>query len=267
MAPQACRPAKAEQCVDGRDRVHAHLPSAQGVAHFAPLPVIVLTGHGEHGLALQAVEAGAWDFITKPIDPDMLRFVAARALRKSRLDAELRALRASADADDMGLVGQSQAMTALRAMVRRIGPTEVSVLVLGPTGTGKELVARALHRCSRRSNGPFVAVHCGALSAELLESELFGHLRGSFTGAYRDKPGLVEAADGGTLFLPAVGDRLRRAADAVEQSRPGGGHALRQGQDAHVQAAQARRRARTPRSRRAGAELPQRGRPGVCEPA
>jgi len=176
------------------------------IPRFAAVPVIVLTGHGEHDLALRAAELGAWDFLTKPIDPDMLRFVVARALRKSRLDAELRALRIAAAADDLGLAGPSAPMTALRAMVRRVGPTGVSVLVLGPTGTGKELVARALHACSRRADGPFVAIHCGALSAELLESELFGHLRGSFTGAYRDQPGLVEAADGGTLFLDEVGE-------------------------------------------------------------
>jgi two-component system NtrC family response regulator len=176
------------------------------IPRFAAVPVVVLTGHGEHELALRATELGAWDFLTKPIDPDTLRFVVGRALRKSRLDAELKALRNTMSADDMGLVGQSAAMTALRAMVRRVGPTEVSVLVLGPTGTGKELVARALHACSRRADGPFVAIHCGALSAELLESELFGHLRGSFTGAYRDQPGLVEAADGGTLFLDEVGE-------------------------------------------------------------
>jgi two-component system NtrC family response regulator len=97
-------------------------------------------------------------------------------------------------------------MTQLRAMVRRVGRTGVSVLVLGPTGTGKELVARALAACSPRSEGPFVAIHCGALSAELLESELFGHMKGSFTGAYRDQPGLVEAAHGGTLFLDEVGE-------------------------------------------------------------
>ena len=176
------------------------------IPRFAAVPVIVLTGHGEHDLALRAAELGAWDFLTKPIYPDMLRFVVARALRKSRLDAELRALRIAAAADDLGLAGPSAPMTALRAMVRRVGPTGVSVLVLGPTGTGKELVARALHACSRRADGPFVAIHCGALSAELLESELFGHLRGSFTGAYRDQPGLVEAADGGTLFLDEVGE-------------------------------------------------------------
>jgi two-component system NtrC family response regulator len=97
-------------------------------------------------------------------------------------------------------------MAQLRSMVRRVAQTSVSVLVLGPTGTGKELVARALHACSGRSAGPFVAIHCGALSAELLESELFGHMKGSFTGAYRDQPGLVEAAHGGTLFLDEVGE-------------------------------------------------------------
>lgn len=170
------------------------------------VPVIVLTGHGEHELALRAAELGAWDFVTKPIAPDLLRFVVARALRKSRLDAELARLRAEQGADDLGLVGQTPPMQQLRAMVRRVAPTRVSVLVLGPTGTGKELVARALHEGSPRHGGPFVVVHCGALSAELLESELFGHLKGSFTGAYRDQPGLVEAAHGGTLFLDEVGE-------------------------------------------------------------
>ena len=97
-------------------------------------------------------------------------------------------------------------MDRLRSLVRRLGPTGVSVIILGPTGTGKELVARALHATSPRARGPFVPVHCGALSAELLESELFGHLKGSFTGAHRDQPGLVETAHGGTLFLDEVGE-------------------------------------------------------------
>ena len=173
---------------------------------FAAVPVVVLTAHADHELALRAVAAGAWDFLAKPIEPDMLRFVVARALRKARLDAEVATLRAVTATDDLGLVGQAIAMTQLRGMVRRVGQTSVSVLVLGPTGTGKELVARALHGCSPRSTGPFVAIHCGALSAELLESELFGHMKGSFTGAYRDQPGLVEAAHGGTLFLDEVGE-------------------------------------------------------------
>jgi len=176
------------------------------IPRFARVPVVVLTGHGEHDLALRAAALGAWDFLTKPIDPDMLRFVVARALRKARLDAELQALRSAQAADDLGLVGQAPATAQLRAMVRRVAQTSVSVLVLGPTGTGKELVARALHACSARQGGPFVAIHCGALSAELLESELFGHMKGSFTGAYRDQPGLVEAAHGGTLFLDEVGE-------------------------------------------------------------
>ncbi|SFP63100.1 two-component system, NtrC family, response regulator [Variovorax sp. OK605] len=176
------------------------------IPRFSHVPVIVLTGHGEHELALRATELGAWDFLTKPIDPDMLRFVVARALRKARLDAELLALRADQATDDLGMVGQAPATAQLRTLVRRVARTAVSVLVLGPTGTGKELVARALHACSARSAGPFVAIHCGALSAELLESELFGHVKGSFTGAYRDQPGLVEAAHGGTLFLDEVGE-------------------------------------------------------------
>ena len=106
----------------------------------------------------------------------------------------------------MGLIGQTPAMQQLRAMVRRVGATSVNLIVLGPTGTGKELVARALHHCSPRRDGPFGIIHCGALSAELLESELFGHLKGSFTGAHRDQVGLVETAHGGTLFLDEVGE-------------------------------------------------------------
>ncbi len=115
---------------------------------FAPAPVIVLTGHADHDLALAATEHGAWDFIAKPIDPDMLRVVVARAVRKARLDAELRDLRQQASADDLGLAGRSAAMVRLRELVRRLGPAGVSVVVLGPTGTGKEVVARALHACS-----------------------------------------------------------------------------------------------------------------------
>ena len=176
------------------------------IPRFAPAVVVVLTGHGERELALRAAELGAWDFLTKPIDPDMLRFVVTRALHKARLDAELRALQARESDDDLGLVGQTQAMQNLRSMVRRVAHTHVSVIVLGPTGTGKELVARALHACSPRKGGPFAVIHCGALSAELLESELFGHMKGSFTGAYRDQPGLVETAHGGTLFLDEVGE-------------------------------------------------------------
>lgn len=176
------------------------------ITRFASAVVVVLTGHGDRDIALRAADQGAWDFLTKPIDPDMLRFVVLRAMHKAKLDAELRSWRARDAEDDLGLAGQTTAMQNLRAMIRRVAPTGVSVIVLGSTGTGKELVARALHACSPRSAGPFAVIHCGALSSELLESELFGHLKGSFTGAYRDQPGLVETAHGGTLFLDEVGE-------------------------------------------------------------
>jgi two-component system NtrC family response regulator len=186
-----------------------HLSPEQGLAlipRFAPALVVVITGHGDHAHALRAAELGAWDFMVKPVEPELLRFVVGRAVAKARLDAELHQLRQQASADDLGLTGQTPAMQQLRALLRRVAPTPMSVLVLGPTGTGKELVARALHACSPRSTAPFVVIHCGALPAELLESELFGHMKGSFTGAWRDQPGLLEVAHRGTLFLDEVGE-------------------------------------------------------------
>ncbi len=176
------------------------------IAGFLPTPVVVLTGHAAHDIALRATEAGAWDFIAKPVDPDMLRFVVERGLRKAALDRELRELRERTATEELGLLGRSEAVARLRAMIRRLGPSTVSVLVLGPTGTGKELVARALHACSPRAAGPFVPIHCGALPASLLESELFGHVKGSFTGAVRDQPGLIETAHRGTMLLDEVGE-------------------------------------------------------------
>ncbi len=174
---------------------------------FSAVPVIVLTAHAEHDLALRAVERGAWDFLAKPVEPELLQFAVERAIRVAQLRREVTELRAGASgAEDLGLVGRTPVMARLRETIRRIGPTSLPVVVLGPTGTGKELVAGALHRTSARGNRPFVAVHCGALSGELLESELFGHLKGAFTGAHRDRPGLVETAHRGTLFLDEVGE-------------------------------------------------------------
>lgn len=175
---------------------------------FAPTPVVVMTGHADQALALRAIGLGAWDFLAKPLDPDLLRVVVERALTKHRLEQELHAWRRLATGDDetMGLLGASPGLRDMRALIRRIAPTEVTALITGPSGTGKELVARAIHRHSKRASQPFVAVHCGAIPPELFESELFGHLKGSFTGADRDRPGLIAAADGGTLFLDELGE-------------------------------------------------------------
>jgi len=178
------------------------------IGEFASIPVIVLTGHGDRDLALKAIGLGAWDFLTKPVDPDILKIVIGRALEKHRLETELRTLRESASTagEDIGIAGASMSTQELRELIRRIAPSDINVLVTGPSGTGKELVARALHKLSRRSSKPFIPVHCGAIPSDLLESELFGYLKGSFTGADRDKAGLIEAADGGVLFLDEVGE-------------------------------------------------------------
>ncbi|HEY8026402.1 MAG TPA: sigma-54 dependent transcriptional regulator [Burkholderiaceae bacterium] len=175
---------------------------------MAPTPVVVMTGHADRELALRAIGLGAWDFLPKPLDPDILRVVVERALTKRRLERELAEWRTRARPDDdtMGLIGVSAELNELRSLIRRIAPTDVPVMITGPSGTGKELVARALHAQGKRAGKPFVAVHCGAIPAELFESELFGHCKGSFTGADRDRVGLIGTADGGTLFLDEVGE-------------------------------------------------------------
>jgi two-component system NtrC family response regulator len=175
---------------------------------LASTPVVVMTGHAERELALRAISLGAWDFLPKPLDPDILRVVMERALTKRRLERELAdwQTRSRPDDDTMGLIGISSELRELRSLIRRIAPTDVPVMITGPSGTGKELVARALHAQGKRATKPFIAVHCGAIPAELFESELFGHTKGSFTGADRDRVGLIGSADGGTLFLDEIGE-------------------------------------------------------------
>jgi len=171
-------------------------------------PVIILTGHAERELALQAISLGAWDFIAKPVDPDLLAVVVKRAISKHQLELELTQLKRQGGNNGAlkTLIGVSRQMDTIRTLIQRIAPTEVRVLVTGPSGTGKEVISRALHQLSLRSSGPFVSVHCGAIPADLLESELFGYVKGAFTGADKDRQGLLAMANGGTLFLDEIGE-------------------------------------------------------------
>lgn len=178
------------------------------IASHPGLPVILLSAYGSVESAVEAMRDGAVDFLTKPVNLDHLELVVRRALRQKNLErqnARLRAQLAERSALDR-LIGSSEVMLAVRERIEQVAPTPATVLIQGPSGTGKELVARALHALSPRSGKPFVAVHCAALAPSLLESELFGHVKGAFTGATEDRKGRFEIADGGTLFLDEISE-------------------------------------------------------------
>jgi two-component system response regulator HydG len=178
------------------------------VANRPDVPVIVITAFGSLETAVGAIRAGAYDFITKPLEVDALVLAVARAVQHRQLRDEVKRLRRVVDdATGFGeLLGQSPAMRQVYDLLERVVDSDASVFLTGETGTGKELVARALHRRGRRSAGPFVAVNCAAMPETLLESELFGHARGAFTDARGARTGLFLKAHGGTLFLDEIGD-------------------------------------------------------------
>ena len=170
--------------------------------------VVMITAHGSEKIAVEAMQEGAEDYVPKPFDNEELRVVVARALERTRLQREHRMLleRVEREYSFENLIGSGPAMRQIFEMIQKVAETDLSVLVRGDSGTGKELVAQALHQRSSRKNRPFVAVNCAAISRELIESELFGHEKGAFTGADARRVGKFEAADEGTIFLDEIGD-------------------------------------------------------------
>jgi two-component system NtrC family response regulator len=170
--------------------------------------VIVVTAFGTIETAVEAMRMGAYDYVTKPLDFEALVLVVHRAMERQNLIEEVHSLRSALDQryGFKGIVGQSKGLLRVLDQAARVAQRDATVLILGETGTGKELVARAIHQSSRRSSGPFIAINCGAIPRDLVESELFGYMRGAFTGAVTNKSGRIESADGGTLFLDEIGE-------------------------------------------------------------
>jgi DNA-binding NtrC family response regulator len=198
--------------------------------------VIVLTGFGTVSTAIEAMKLGAYDYLTKPTKMEELEVLVAKAVEKSRLRRENVALKTQLERMKPieGMVTQDAAVREVLALIERVAPSDIPVLIQGETGSGKELVARAIHRQSPRAQHPFVAINCSAVSENLFESELFGHERGAFTGAVDRKSGLLEIADHGVLFLDEVGDvsasvqvKLLRAIETGEFLRVGGTRAVK----------------------------------------
>jgi two-component system response regulator AtoC len=212
------------------------LPDMEGldaivrIRELAPdTPIIVMTAYGTRQIATDAINRGAYDFFTKPLKMSEFQVVVARALERRSLAKQVQALQAGQPTGFEDLLGETAVFKRVLEVARRAAPTDLTVLIEGESGTGKEVIAQAIHRQSARKDGPFVAVNCAAIPEGLLESELFGHERGAFTGAVRSKPGRFELARGGTLFLDEIGDmplpmqaKILRALQEREIDRVGG---------------------------------------------
>ena len=197
-------------------------------------PVVMITGHGDVETAVQALKLGAYDFLLKPLDLNRILITTKNALESKSLKQETKQLRKKVAAKGPQMIGESAAITRVREIINKVAPTEARVLITGPNGTGKEVVAHLIHENSARANGPMVEVNCAAIPSELIESELFGHMKGSFTGAVKDRAGKFEQADGGTLFLDEIGDmslaaqtKVLRALQESEITRVGSDKAIK----------------------------------------
>lgn len=164
------------------------------------VPVAVITAHGNMDIAVEAMKAGAFDFVSKPVDLNVLRKMVATAVQTSKLDGS------HTEGKSSRIIGQSKSVRELETSIKKLAKSQAPVYISGESGSGKELVARAIHELGPRANGPFIPVNCGAIPSELMEGEFFGHKKGAFTGAHQDKHGLFQAAEGGTLFLDEVAD-------------------------------------------------------------
>jgi two-component system nitrogen regulation response regulator NtrX len=206
------------------------LQAIRAKPQFAGLPVIMISGHASLAEAVHSVQLGATDFLEKPLDRDRVLVSVNNALRSERLLREVNRLRAQVE-ERYEMIGESQVMKALFAQIEKVAPTKGRVLITGESGTGKELIARAIHRLSDRRDHPFIMLNCAAIPAELIESELFGHERGAFTGAHNRKKGMFELADGGTLFLDEIGDMSLGAQAKVWRAFDRGGCARGRGHE------------------------------------
>jgi two-component system, NtrC family, nitrogen regulation response regulator NtrX len=181
------------------------IETLEGIKQVSESPVIMISGHGTIETAVEAIKKGAYDYISKPPDLNRLLITIKNALDKTTLTRETKALK-KVVSKHYEMVGDSQGMNEIRQMISKVAPTQARVLITGENGTGKELVARQLHELSARSHAPFIEVNCAAIPSELIESQLFGHEKGSFTSAIKQRKGDFELAHGGTLFLDEIGD-------------------------------------------------------------